>query len=106
MVSSRSAKRKRPLEDDPIRRPFDPKLIARAKVIAAKYQITLRQEEGHWFAVGVEEPSTYGDGRTVAQAIRDVREALTVVVAYHLEKGEPVAVPLIDQERRGRRRAG
>jgi len=72
----------------------------------ARYQITLWREDGQWFGVGVEEPGTYGDGRTIAQCMRDVREALAATVALRLENGQIPAKPLIDQSRSRRRRAG
>ena len=46
-----------------------------------------------------------GDGRTLAQCVHSVCEALAAVVASNLEHGEPVVPPIIDQERRVRRKA-
>jgi len=101
-----TAKRKKPLEEDPLRRPFDPSVMKRARAIAGRYRLTLWREDGHWYAVGVEEPGTYGDGRTLVQCVRDVRDALAATVAYLIETGQPAVTPLIDQERGRRRRAG
>jgi predicted RNase H-like HicB family nuclease len=103
---STTAKRKKPREEDQLRRPFDKKVMARAKAIAARYQIKIWREDGHWFGVGVEEPGTYGDGRTLQQCVKDVREALAVTVAYMIESGQSVVRPLLDQERGRRRKAG
>src|SRR5437588_8205503 len=58
-----------------------------------------------WYGQGVEEPGAMGDGRTLAQCVRSVCEALAAVVASNLEHGEPVVPPIIDQERRVRRKA-
>ena len=80
--------------------------MQRARAIADRYQIKLWREDGHWFGVGVEEPGTYGDGRTLQQCVRDVREALAVTVAHMIDTGREVIDPIIDQERRRRRRAG
>ncbi len=38
------------------------------------------------------------DGRTIAQCVRNVRDAMTAVVASNIEHGEPVVTPIIDQE--------
>lgn len=101
---STTAKPKKPREQD-LRRPFDPKVMRRAKAVADKYRITLWREDGHWFAVGVEEPGTYGDGRTLAQCVRDVRDALSATVAHLIETNQQVVTPLTDRDR-GPRRAG
>lgn len=82
------------------------KAIERGKGIAARYRITLWREDGEWYGQGVEEPGAMGDGRTIAQCIRNVREALAVAVASHIVDGEAVVEPILDQERRRRRRAG
>src|SRR2546421_9497287 len=80
--------------------------IERGKTIAARYRITLWHEDGEWYGQGVEEPGAMGDGRTIAQCIRSVREALAVAVASHIVDGEPIVPPIVDQERRRRRKAG
>ena len=81
--------------------------LARAKPIAARYRIVLWREDGEWYGEGIEEPGARGDGKTVTQCVRNVREALAAVVASHMEDGEPVVEPIVDQERRaGRRKAG
>ncbi len=100
-----SKKRSKPAEKD-IYRPVPRKALARGKAIAERYQIKLWREDGHWFSVGVEEPGTYGDGRTIQQCVRNVREALAIGVAWNIADGRPVAEPIIDQERRAGRKAG
>src|SRR2546423_795083 len=102
---STTAKRKRPPEAH-IRRPFDPRVLRRARAIADRYQLVLWQEDGRWFAHGVEEPGTFGDGRTIARCVKDTREALPATVAYLIEADEPVVTPVIDRERKSRRKAG
>src|SRR3982750_4229700 len=71
-----------------IRRPFDPKVLARAKQIAAGYQVVMWVEDGGYFGRGVELPTTFGDGPTPDACMKDTREALTGTVAYLLEQGE------------------
>lgn len=101
-----TVRRKKRPEKEPLNRPFEPTVMKRAKAIAGRYRIALWREDSHWFGVGVEEPGTYGDGRTLASCVRDVREALAATVAHLIETGQPVVTPLIDLERGGRRRAG
>ena len=88
-----------------ISRPFDPRILRRARAIAARYRIALWREHGEWWGQGVEEPAAKGDGRTMQLAAKSTREALIVYVAYLLETGQSVATPILDQERR-RRKAG
>jgi len=77
--------------------------IRRGKVIAARYQITLWRENGEWYAQGVEEPGAMGDGRTLEQCVRNVREALAVAVASHIVDREPIVTPILDQGQRPRK---
>src|SRR5687767_4096713 len=85
-----TAKRKKPLSRDKsdIRRPFDAKVLARARAISAGYQVVMWTEDGHYYGRGVELPMTFGDGPTPGACMKDTREALSVTVAYMLEKGE------------------
>ena len=97
-----TAKRKKPPEPRRLSR----RSLERARPIAARYRIVFWREDGEWYGQGVEEPGAMGDGRTITQCLRSVREALTVVVASNIEHGEPVVTPIVDQERRRGRRAG
>jgi predicted RNase H-like HicB family nuclease len=76
-----------------IRRPFDAKLLARARRIAATYQVVMWSEDGEYFGRGVELPMTFGDGRTPEECMKKTGEALTVTVAYMLEQGETPPAP-------------
>ena len=76
-----------------IRRPFDPKLLARARRIAATYQVVMWSEDGEYFGRGVELPMTFGDGPTPDECMKKAREALTVTVAYMLEQRETPPPP-------------
>jgi predicted RNase H-like HicB family nuclease len=58
----------------------------------------LWREDGEWYGQGIEEPGAMADGRTIAQCVRNVRDAMAAVVASNIEHGEPVVTPIIDQE--------
>lgn len=100
-----SAKRKKPLEPD-ITQPFDARILRRARAIASRYRIALWQEGGEWYGEGIEEPGAMGDGRTMEEAVKSTRDALAAIVAYLLESGKDVVTPIVDQQRRRRRKAG
>ncbi len=85
-------------ESDPAR-PFDPAILARAKVIADDYEIVMWFEDGQWYAHGLEMPHTYGDGKTPAACISSVREGLVATVATMLEDGERPPAPARAGER-------
>ena len=76
-----------------IDRPFDPDVLAKAKKIAAQYQVILSCEEGHWYGRGLELPNVFGDGKTVAQCVQNTREALAGAVAYFLEERQKPPAP-------------
>jgi predicted RNase H-like HicB family nuclease len=89
-----------------IARPFDPRILKRGRAVAARYRVSLWREDGRWYGQTVEEPGAQGDGRTMAQAARAIRESAAVLVAYLIESRKPVVTPIINQDRRGRRKAG
>lgn len=101
-----TAKHKRLRNRDPLRRPFDARLLRKAEATAERYQIVLWREDGQWFGRGLELPGCMGDGKTVPACVRVTRRSLVLGVASMLEHGEHVPVPQIDQERRRRRKAG
>src|SRR5437588_10875801 len=80
--------------------------VEKGKGIAARYRIVLWREDGEWYGQGVEEPGAMGDGKTLAQCVRKTRFALALAVASHIADGEPIVEPIVDQDRRRRRRAG
>jgi predicted RNase H-like HicB family nuclease len=82
-----------------VRRPFDPRVLARAREIAAGYQVVMWTEDGEYYGRGVELPSTMGDGATPDACMKATREALTVTVAYMLEQGE-APPPAASEEKR------
>ena len=89
----RGAKRK------DVRRPFDPALLARAREIAAGYQIVVWFEDGEYYGRGVELPWSFGDGPTPGECVAQTREALVTTVATMLEDGEPPPPPASEQKR-------
>lgn len=89
-VRSKNSRRGEPL--DPAR-PFDPAILAKARVIADRYRIVLEREDGWWYGHGLELPGAGGDGATAEAAVADTREALVTVAAYMLEKGERPPAP-------------
>jgi predicted RNase H-like HicB family nuclease len=102
MATSATHKKRRSAID----RPFEARVLRRARAIAARYQIKLWREDGHWYGAGIEEPGAMGDGRTIQQAVKSTQAALVTCVAYLIESERPVVEPMIDQERRARRKAG
>ena len=73
--------RSRKSKVDAVDRPFDKVILARARRIAAGYQIVLKSEDGEWYGHGLELPGARGDGKTPATAVSDTRKALVTMVA-------------------------
>src|SRR5437588_1449035 len=98
-MSTTSKRSKRPKLD--IARPFDPGILARAKEIAAAYQISVWFEDGEYYGRGLELPMTFGDGKTPDECFASTREGLVTTVAYMLEQGETPPPPaLVSDEQR------
>ncbi|MFI5378034.1 MAG: type II toxin-antitoxin system HicB family antitoxin [Tepidisphaerales bacterium] len=93
-MSSKPKKR-----SEAIDRPFAPAILARAKKIAAEYQIVIWHEDGEYYGRGLELPGTMDDGKTPDECVGKVREALVATVAYLLEKGRKPPIPAKDQGR-------
>lgn len=87
-MSTTSMHKKRRKRSQGLRRPFDLKVLNRARELARRYQIIVWQEDGHWFGRGLELPFTFGDGKTPQRAIADCREGLITTVASMIEEGE------------------
>ncbi|MBN2211087.1 MAG: hypothetical protein JW709_06790 [Sedimentisphaerales bacterium] len=74
-------------------KPFDAKILAKARKIAAQYEVIMSFEDGHWYGKGVELPTVFGDGETPNECIDSTREALAAAVAYLLESQRPSPLP-------------
>jgi predicted RNase H-like HicB family nuclease len=96
MVTSAKSKKHR---ENGIDRPFEPAVLARAKKIAASYQVIMWQEDGEYFGRGVELPLTMDDGKTADECMKKTREAFVVSVAYMLENGEIPPAPAMEGKR-------
>jgi len=71
-----------------LRRPFSPKVLARAREIASQYRLVLEEEpEVGFVGSSLELPFVFADGPTPDVCVYQTREALTGVVANMLEKG-------------------
>src|SRR4051812_15633179 len=87
--------KKRPAKNKlPIDRPFDPKVLKRARSLAEKYRIILEPEETEGF-VGraVEMPYCLGLGKSPDACVRDTREVIVSSLATMIESGQAVPTP-------------
>jgi predicted RNase H-like HicB family nuclease len=81
-------------------RPFDSAVLEKAGAIAHRYRIVLEpNDEFGYIGSSLEMPSVYNDGMTADACVKAVREALTVAVAYLIEKGEVPPSPANEQVR-------
>jgi len=94
-----SAKSRKSSKPKAIDRPFDPKIMRRAKEIAAGYQIILHYEDGAYYGRGLELPGAMDDGRTPDECVTNTRSALEALVAYMLEEGEVPPSPASEHKR-------
>lgn len=90
-----SAKQKKQNKKLDLHRPFDPKILARAEAIVARYGIVIRwlDDEQCYFGRGVELPMAMGDGKTEAECLESTRKSLVLSVATILEQGERPPLP-------------
>ena len=94
-----SAKSKSSRKSGAVDRPFDPAILDRARKIASRYRVVLRQEDGHWFGHGVELPDAHEDGMTPDACVDKCREMFGTVVAYMLEQGQVPPAPADEAKR-------
>jgi predicted RNase H-like HicB family nuclease len=95
--SSRKAKVK---SEDRLDRPFDPRILRRAKEIASQYRIVLEpNDEVGYMGNSIEMPNAWGDGKTPDACVRETREVLVSVIATMLERGEVPPIPGTDEQR-------
>jgi predicted RNase H-like HicB family nuclease len=76
-----------------IDRPFATEILARAREIAAQYQVILSQEDDHWYGRALELPHVFADGPTPAKCVAETREALCGAVALMLEQQQTPPSP-------------
>ncbi len=88
MMSARSKS-----SDSAVDRPFDRKVLARARALAERYEIVLAFEDGEWYGHGLEMPTVFGEGRTPDRCVEHTREALTAAIATMLEADESPPAP-------------
>ncbi|MBN1391269.1 MAG: type II toxin-antitoxin system HicB family antitoxin [Sedimentisphaerales bacterium] len=80
-------------------KPFDAKILAKARKVAERYEIIMSYENGEWYGKGLEIPTVFGDGKTAEECIENTREALAAVVAHLLEQGEVFPSPASENKR-------
>ncbi len=80
-------------------RPFDKKILATARKIAAQYEVIMSFEDGEWYGRGVEMPTVFGDGKTPNDCVENTREGFVAAIAYLLETGQPVPAPANEGKR-------
>ena len=76
-------------------RPFAPDVLARARQVAAEYQVVMWFEDGEFYARGVELPATLADGRSADECMANVRQAFAVTVATMIEDGDTPPSPAL-----------
>jgi predicted RNase H-like HicB family nuclease len=94
-MSAKPRKLSKPVID----RPFDAKLLHRARDIANSYQIILNFEDGDYYGRGLEMPHVMNDGKSPDECVRKTRDILTTAIAYMLETGQTPPSPASDNKR-------
>jgi len=67
--------------------------LVQAKPIAARYQMILWEDDGEYCGRGVELPTVFAAGRTVAECAAALRQHMTLAVASYLEDGQTPPPP-------------
>jgi predicted RNase H-like HicB family nuclease len=93
-TTAKSSKRSKPID-----RPFGPEILRRAKELSDQYQVVLQLEDGEYFGHCLEMPLVMGDGKTPDECVKSVREAIKVILAHMMEKGEKLPAPASEQTR-------
>jgi predicted RNase H-like HicB family nuclease len=74
--------------------PFDPKVVARAEELAARYEVRVRQDgPSAYVGTVIEVPTVFGCGASEAAAVQKTRELLKWALAYLLENGRTPPAP-------------
>jgi len=70
-------------------RPFDPKVLSRARSIVGDYRLVLEPDaELGYIGSAIEMPTVFADAKTPDACVKATREALAVAVATLLELGK------------------
>ena len=80
-------------------KPFDKKVLAKAKKLAAQYTIVIRFEDGEYFGKTLEMPYVMADGETPEACMTQVIEATTAAIASLYENDEQPPKPASDEKR-------
>jgi predicted RNase H-like HicB family nuclease len=95
--SSRSGSHKRGKAID---QPFDPAILEQARAIVAQYRIILEpSDDPKYVGHTLELPGAIDGGDTPDQAVANVRQAATTLVAYLLEEGRMPPLPASEAKR-------
>lgn len=96
VLSKKSAAKKKLAID----RPFDPKILRRARDLANNYRLILEPDQDEGF-VGhaLEMPMSIGVGKTADECVRETREILVTVIATMLERGERPPSAVVEGKR-------
>ena len=72
-------------------RPFDPRVVERAKSLADRYPVTVRRDGQGYVGTVAELPAVFGCGATSESALTATRDLLTWALAYLIEAGRDPA---------------
>jgi predicted RNase H-like HicB family nuclease len=74
---------------------IDPEVVDRAHELSARYSINVMRDGDFGYVGRVAEfPAVFGCGKTDAEALRSTRELLQWALAYLIEAGRPLPMPL------------
>ena len=95
-ITTARSKQKSELSID---RPFDPRILKRARGLAERYQIVVHFEDGDYYGRSLELPNVVNDGKTRGEAIEKTIDIVTTAVAVMLEEGQIPPSPASDDKR-------
>jgi predicted RNase H-like HicB family nuclease len=82
-----------------IDRPFDPKILRKARQLAKDYQIILQYADGEYYGRALEMPYVMADGPTPDACVAATRSAIATAVARAIETGETYPTPARENRR-------
>lgn len=80
-------------------KPFDKKVLAKAKKLAAQYTIIIRFEDEAYYGRTLEMPYVMADGPTPEACMAEVLQATVAAIASTLEASEQPPQPASDEKR-------